>query len=85
MLCPDSLAGQCAVPQADIATVTSMMSFFRSMGGVVCVAIGGSLINNILTQNGVDPNNFLTIMAHPEIYAKAIQTIFRQCKAPVLC
>jgi hypothetical protein len=24
-------------------------------------------------------------MAHPEIYAKAIQTIFRQCKAPVLC
>ncbi|KAG0296672.1 hypothetical protein BGZ96_008842 [Linnemannia gamsii] len=75
------LAGQCAVSQADIATVTSMMSFFRSMGGVVCVAIGGSLINNILTQNGVDPNNFLTIMAHPEIYAKATQTIFRQCIA----
>ncbi|KAK5801395.1 major facilitator superfamily domain-containing protein [Linnemannia elongata] len=79
------LAGQCAVSQADIATVTSLMSFFRSMGGVVCVAIGGSLINNILTQNGVDPNNFAVIYTHPEIYAKATQAIFRQCIAwPVL-
>ncbi|KAF9142268.1 hypothetical protein BG015_000987 [Linnemannia schmuckeri] len=79
------LAGQCAVSQADIATVTSMMSFFRSMGGVVCVAIGGSLINNILTNNGVDPNNFGVIFAHPEIYARATQAIFRQCIAwPVL-
>lgn len=51
------------------------------MGGVVCVAIGGSLINNILTQNGVDPNNFAIIYAHPEIYAKATQAIFLQCKA----
>lgn len=51
------------------------------MGGVVCVAIGGSLINNILTQNGVDPNNFAVIYTHPEIYAKATQAIFRQCKA----
>ncbi|KAF8939249.1 hypothetical protein BGZ47_008252 [Haplosporangium gracile] len=79
------LAGQCAVSRADIATVTSMMSFFRSMGGVICVAIGGSLINNILTNNGVDPNNFGVIFAHPEIYAKATQAIFRQCIAwPVL-
>ncbi|KAF9911624.1 hypothetical protein EC991_002742 [Linnemannia zychae] len=79
------LAGQCAVSQADIATVTSMMSFFRSMGGVVCVAIGGTLINNILINRNVDPNNFMVIMAHPEVYAKATQAIFRQCIAwPVL-
>ncbi|KAK3814774.1 MAG: major facilitator superfamily domain-containing protein [Linnemannia gamsii] len=79
------LAGQCAVSQADIATVTSMMSFFRSMGGVACVAIGGTMINNILIQNGVDPNNFAVIMGHPEIYSKATQAIFRQCIAwPVL-
>ncbi|KAF9929812.1 hypothetical protein FBU30_001186 [Linnemannia zychae] len=75
------LAGQCAVAQADVAAVTSMMSFFRSMGGVAGVAIGGSIINNILTHNGVDPNNFAVIYAHPEIYAKATQTIFRQCIA----
>ncbi|KAG0208307.1 hypothetical protein BGX33_006340 [Mortierella sp. NVP41] len=79
------LAGQCAVSQADIATVTSMISFFRSMGGVACVAIGGSLINNILINNGVDPNNFAAIFSHPAIYAKATQAVFRQCIAwPVL-
>ncbi|KAG0213490.1 hypothetical protein BGX28_004345 [Mortierella sp. GBA30] len=48
------LAGQCAVGNADIATVTSMLSFFRSMGGVASVAIGGSIINNVLTHQVLD-------------------------------
>ncbi|KAF9109727.1 hypothetical protein BGX27_007261 [Mortierella sp. AM989] len=75
------LAGQVAVVNADIATVTSMLSFFRSMGGVVNVAIGGSIINNVLSQNGVDPNNHSVIYSHPEKYALATQAVFRQCIA----
>ncbi|KAF9309791.1 hypothetical protein BG003_009351 [Podila horticola] len=75
------LAGQCAVPPADIAVVTSMLSFFRTMGGVVSVAIGGSLINNVLSNNGIDPNNFHVVYSHPETYALATQTVFRQCIA----
>ncbi|KAF9906802.1 hypothetical protein BX616_000621, partial [Lobosporangium transversale] len=72
------LAAQCAVGQADIATVTSMVSFFRSMGGVANVAIGGSIINNVLAQNNVDPNNFMDVHSHPDKYALAIQAVFRQ-------
>ncbi|KAF9358640.1 hypothetical protein BGX26_001269 [Mortierella sp. AD094] len=75
------LAGQVAVVNADIATVTSMLSFFRSMGGVVNVAIGGSIINNVLTQNGVDPNIYREVFSHPEKYALATQAVFRQCIA----
>ncbi|KAI7816949.1 major facilitator superfamily domain-containing protein [Gamsiella multidivaricata] len=75
------LAGQCAVQNADIATVTSMMSFFRSMGGVTNVAIGGSMINNVLNQQGVNPNNFIDVYSHPEKYAMATQAVFRQCIA----
>ncbi|KAF9434551.1 hypothetical protein BGZ76_007811 [Entomortierella beljakovae] len=75
------LAGQVAVQTSDIATVTSMISFFRSMGGVVSVAIGGSIINNVLTQNGVDPNDFAIVFSHPETYALATQSVFRECIA----
>ncbi|KAI9238382.1 MAG: major facilitator superfamily domain-containing protein [Podila humilis] len=75
------LAGQCAVPPRDIAVVTSMLSFFRTMGGVVSVAIGGSLINNVLSNEGIDPNNFHVVYSHPEKYALATQTVFRQCIA----
>ncbi|KAF9359965.1 hypothetical protein BGX34_008026 [Mortierella sp. NVP85] len=75
------LAGQCAVENSDIATVTSMLSFFRSMGGVANVAIGGSMINNVLTHQQVDPNNFMDVYAHPDKYAMATQAVFRQCIA----
>ncbi|KAF9175172.1 hypothetical protein BGX21_007707 [Mortierella sp. AD011] len=75
------LAGQVAVANADIATVTSLLSFFRSMGGVVNVAIGGSIINNVLTHNGVDPNVYSDVYSHPEKYALAIRAVFRQCIA----
>ncbi|KAI1315105.1 hypothetical protein EDD11_001295 [Mortierella claussenii] len=75
------LAGQCAVSNSDIATVTSMLSFFRSMGGVTNVAIGGSIINNVLTRNGVDPNNFVEVFTHADKYALATQAVFRQCIA----
>ena len=68
---------------SDIATVTSMLSFFRSMGGVANVAIGGSMINNVLTHQQVDPNNFMDVYAHPDKYAMATQAVFRQCKRDV--
>ncbi|KAG0263055.1 hypothetical protein BG011_009348 [Mortierella polycephala] len=81
------LAAQCAVVNSDIATVTSMVSFFRSMGGVASVAIGGSLINNVLSNHGLTnsrgegtgQDDFALVYAHPEIYAMATQTVFRQC------
>lgn len=75
-----SLAGQCAVSNADVATVTSMISFFRSMGGVANVAIGGSMINNVLTQEQIDPNNYMDVYSHPDKYALATRAVFRQCK-----
>jgi len=44
------------------------------------VAIGGSLINNVLSNEGIDPNDFHVVYSHPEKYALATQTVFRQCK-----
>ncbi|KAF9405036.1 hypothetical protein BGZ94_003792 [Podila epigama] len=73
------LAGQSAVGHKDIATVTSMLSFFRTMGGVVSVAIGGSVINNVLSNNGIKHDDFAVVYAHPELYALATKTVFRQC------
>ncbi|KAF9185404.1 hypothetical protein BGZ51_001062 [Haplosporangium sp. Z 767] len=75
------LAAQCAVANSDIATVTSMVSFFRSMGGVASVAIGGSMINNVLSEQLIRPDDFALIHSHPEIYAMATQAVFRQCIA----
>ncbi|KAG0047279.1 hypothetical protein BGZ83_007648 [Gryganskiella cystojenkinii] len=73
------LAGQSSVGYEDVATVTATLSFFRSMGGVVGVAIGGSIINNTLTQQGVDANNYFDVFSHPDKYAMATQSVFRMC------
>jgi len=61
--------------------VTATLAFFRSMGGVVGVAIGGSLINNMLTNQGVDANNYKDVFSHPDKYAIATQAVFRMCIA----
>ncbi|KAG0224222.1 hypothetical protein BGW42_005282 [Actinomortierella wolfii] len=71
------VAGQSAVNHQDIAVVTSIMTFFRTMGGVIAVAIGGTLINNILIDKGVDPNDYRTIISHPQYYSDALQMVFR--------
>ncbi|KAF9575313.1 hypothetical protein EC968_003665 [Mortierella alpina] len=52
-----------------------------SMGGVASVAIGGSIINNVLTQQGIDPNNFAAVYAHPATYAMATRSVFQACIA----
>lgn len=61
--------------------MTATLAFFRSMGGVVGVAIGGSLINNTLTNQGVDANNYMDVFSHPDKYAMATQAVFRMCVA----
>ncbi|CAG8555404.1 2755_t:CDS:2 [Ambispora gerdemannii] len=50
------LSGQSAVDYFDIATVTSMLSFFRLIGAVFGVAIIGTIFNNELAKK-VDPLN----------------------------
>ncbi|CAG8465673.1 10607_t:CDS:2 [Ambispora leptoticha] len=48
------LAAQSAVEYRDIAVVTSLSSFFRTIGGVFGVAISGSIFNNKLSSHLVD-------------------------------
>ncbi|KAF0476398.1 MFS general substrate transporter [Gigaspora margarita] len=45
------LAGQGIVEPKDIATVTSLLTFFRTMGAVFGVAILGSVFNNVFNSN----------------------------------
>ncbi|CAG8439918.1 5459_t:CDS:10 [Dentiscutata heterogama] len=45
------LAGQGVVEPKDIATVTSLLTFFRTMGAVFGVAILGSVFNNVFNSN----------------------------------
>ncbi|RIB10365.1 major facilitator superfamily domain-containing protein [Gigaspora rosea] len=45
------LAGQGIVQYKDIATVTSLLSFFQSMGIVLGIAISGTVFNNIVNSN----------------------------------
>ncbi|KAF0560714.1 MFS general substrate transporter [Gigaspora margarita] len=45
------IAGQGIVQHKDIATVTSLLSFFGSMGIVLGVAISGTVFNNIVNSN----------------------------------
>ncbi|KAK9702561.1 hypothetical protein K7432_011199 [Basidiobolus ranarum] len=42
-------AGQSAVPHKDMGVVTALCAFFRSVGGVLGIAIFGALFNNKLT------------------------------------
>ncbi|CAG8445057.1 26085_t:CDS:10 [Gigaspora rosea] len=45
------LAGQGIVEPKDIATVTSLLTFFRTMGAVFGVAILGTVFNNVFNSN----------------------------------
>ncbi|RKP08315.1 drug resistance transporter, EmrB/QacA subfamily, partial [Thamnocephalis sphaerospora] len=45
------LAAQAAVPHKDIAATTACCSFFRTVGGVIGVAICGALFNNLVSTN----------------------------------
>ncbi|CAG8465704.1 18331_t:CDS:10 [Racocetra persica] len=45
------LAGQGIAEPKDIATVTALLTFFRTMGAVFGVAILGTVFNNVLTAN----------------------------------
>ncbi|KAF9974255.1 hypothetical protein BGZ73_002400 [Actinomortierella ambigua] len=71
------VAGQTAVNHQDIAVVTSIMTFFRTMGCVVAVAVGGTLINNTLISRGVNPNDFATVISHPKVYSDALKLVYQ--------
>ncbi|KAG0255189.1 hypothetical protein DFQ27_006390 [Actinomortierella ambigua] len=71
------VAGQTAVDHQDIAVATSIITFFRTMGSVVAVAVGGTLLNNILVGRGVNPNNFEEVIAHPKDYMDALKVVFQ--------
>ncbi|KAG9294608.1 hypothetical protein G9A89_008087 [Geosiphon pyriformis] len=57
------LAGQAAVMYKDVAAVTSMLNFFRSIGSVFGVAIIGTIFKNELVKNLKALNNGIPIEA----------------------
>ncbi|CAG8555420.1 2756_t:CDS:2 [Ambispora gerdemannii] len=57
------LFGQSAVEYVDVASITSILNFFRSIGAVFGIAIAGTIFNNQLTSNIEDLNIDVSIAA----------------------